>query len=371
MQLKDHTTEEIYSKFRKSWVTSWEKLLEKLSLQADLIHFHAYTAAIGPGLLMAARRGNPAIKIVASYHLPISCMKGTLLFGKTKKECRVTPTAMVCASCTISDKTNLPYFISRAIVNLLPRKNLPGLPTAARLPYLAGIFISSFRLLDESVDLWYVFSEQVSEVLLANKIEPGRIKLLRHGVNKYGAGVRAATARPVVVFLYVGRLDISKGFLTLLKAWETLEQSDLRELRVVGAVQNDNADILKAIQSVSHRTDIQFLGLKERNEVNEIMQEAQCTIIPSEWVETGPLVFHEAIAAGCDVIASNMGGCKELASLYKKKSVLFQAGSARDLSEKIKSFTFSDATEIVNSEEDHYRQVYNSSLDLWKAGKNS
>ena len=80
--MKDSSTTEIYSKFRLNWVSSWLVLLQKLPVkQWDILHMHANTAAIGRSLIKASKLHSKKIAVVASYHIPTSCVKGTLLYG--------------------------------------------------------------------------------------------------------------------------------------------------------------------------------------------------------------------------------------------------------------------------------------------------
>jgi hypothetical protein len=82
-------------------------------------------------------------------------------------------------------------------------------------------------------------------------------------------------------------------------------------------------------------------------------------IIPSEWVETGPLVFHEAVTCGCDIITSDIGGQKELAELYKGKSYLFKMGDKVSLKNVITGYKRGSAKEtyVPMSIEEHYDQI--------------
>ena len=87
------------------------------------------------------------------------------------------------------------------------------------------------------------------------------------------------------------------------------------------------------------------------------MQYVHCTIIPSEWVEIGPLVFHEAISKGSDVIAADIGGCKVLAELYSAKSNLFTAGNIESLQYAIGNFKYSGITLPIITQSENYKMV--------------
>ncbi|RZL45779.1 MAG: glycosyltransferase [Pedobacter sp.] len=127
----------------------------------------------------------------------------------------------------------------------------------------------------------------------------------------------------------------SKGFHTLLKAWLRLAQSGDRILWITGYPISEDKKTLALIQKTTARTDIVWLGTVDQQAIAKIYRAVNTVIIPSEVYEIGPLVFHEAIASGCKVISSDIGGCKELAAYYAERSVTFKAGNDEDLSIKI------------------------------------
>ena len=159
------------------------------------------------------------------------------------------------------------------------------------------------------------------------------------------------------VFLYAGRFDKIKGFYTLLKAWSSLNEEPGRVLKIVGENQTQNEDLNEVLRLLSKRSDIEWLGLQSPEGLAQIMKESQCVLIPSETIEIGPLVFHEAIAAGCDVIAADLGGCAELAKVYKSKTSLFASGNVKELATTISDFHFSGLTLPVNVEENNFKGV--------------
>lgn len=53
-------------------------------------------------------------------------------------------------------------------------------------------------------------------------------------------------------------------------------------------------------------------------------------VVPSIWLETGPLTLFDAFAAGTPVIGSNLGGIAERVR-HGENGLLFEAGSALDL----------------------------------------
>lgn len=370
--LKETTVTDIYRKRRSEWEISWNAVFKKLNISCwDLLHIHANTSAIGNSLIKGAKLHSPNIKVIASYHLPVSCVKGTLLFGNKMELCPVKPSVTICSACFTSDKKQLPLSLSKWIISVLPRLGNKKLPTQLRIKYLVKEFIHSFESFDKEIDQWHVFSEQIRSILLLNNIELNKVLLLRHGVNpvfNLNSDVSIVKRKNLkqTTFLYVGRFDKTKGFSTLLKAWCSLNETTDRILCIIGEQQNENKTFDKWMTIAEMRKDIKWFGRKESQEIAELMKEVHCTIIPSEWIEIGPLVFHEAIASGSDVIASDLGGCRELAKRYMEKSSSFEAGNVVALTKSIKTFNYSGVKLKVATDLQNYSSVFQSYSKLVK-----
>lgn len=368
--LKETNLTDIYRKNRTDWVNSWYAVFKKLPISYwDILHIHSNTSAVGISLIKAAELYSPKIKTIAAYHLPFSCVKGTLLFERRMELCEVTPSVEICSACFISDKKSIPLPLAKMVVKVLPDLQNEKFPTYLRIKNLVKEFIHSFDSFNKEIDQWHVFSEQIKEILLLNSIPKNRILLLRHGVNQYfhcdndSTIIERYNAKQTK-FLYAGRFDSAKGFMTLLKAWCGLKQSSDRILFIVGEKQNEDKSLDKWLGLAKKRNDIIWLGKMDQQSIPGIMKEVHCVIIPSEWIEIGPLVFHEAIASGSDVLASNIGGCKELGKIYADKTTLFKAGNPSDLAQKIINFEFSGKFLKVSDQLQNYHGVLNSYHNL-------
>lgn len=361
--LKDETTTEIYKKFRVSWVASWQEVLNKAQHETwDLLHMNAHTSATGEALVKATLLHSPGIKVLASYHLPVSCVKGSLLLGNTMQACNVKPGVAICTACFISRKQHWPLSFSKGITALMPSVQSAQLPTTIRLKYLVKEFINSFASFNSLIYGWHVFSEQVKAILLLNGITDDKIFLSRHGVNPvfYKEDINEVNERvnkKPVIFLYPSRAEKVKGFLTLLKAWCGLPERLDRQLWVTTEKQSNDVDIKKWIEVAAGRNDIKWMGAKTQEELAAIMRQVHCSLIPSECLEIGPMVFHEAIAAGSNVIASGIGGCLELHQYYPHCSQVFTAGNAESLAAKILAFEYKFSTEKPLCSKKNYEKV--------------
>ena len=128
---------------------------------------------------------------------------------------------------------------------------------------------------------------------------------------------------------YIGRLSSEKGIHTLLKAWRNIGDVPLK---IVGS--GDAQDDLIRFAD-ENNLPVEFLGLRPREEVLNIVRHAKLIVIPSEWYEGFPMVALEAYACGTPIVASRIGS---LAEIVKDgyTGLVFNPGDATDLSDKVR-----------------------------------
>jgi glycosyltransferase involved in cell wall biosynthesis len=127
--------------------------------------------------------------------------------------------------------------------------------------------------------------------------------------------------------LFFGRLSKEKGLLTLLKA---LENTNLK-LKIAGS-----GPLEKDVENyVSSFGNVELLGHKSGNELEELINDASYIIVPSEWYENNPMTVIEAFAHGRPVIGSDIGGIPE-AVIEMGTGFLHKSRSIDDLKISIK-----------------------------------
>jgi glycosyltransferase involved in cell wall biosynthesis len=125
------------------------------------------------------------------------------------------------------------------------------------------------------------------------------------------------------IFLYVGQIEKHKGVELLIHAFADLK-SNKCELLIAG----DGAESKKLeVRS----KNIKFLGRKNQDEVQSLMRQVNCLVVPSLCYENQPTVIIEAMQNGLPVIASNLGGIPEMLN----SEFLFQAGNRESLKNKM------------------------------------
>jgi glycosyltransferase involved in cell wall biosynthesis len=155
------------------------------------------------------------------------------------------------------------------------------------------------------------------EALLANDVPSEKLVLSRQGVGN-ATEVRSFARRNknpnVLRFGFLGRWDPVKGVDILVEAFRRVPESLNVELHICAtsagaASENYRRDVQRAAGG-DHR--ISFFPAKEHEEVGAFLVDIDVLVVPSQWLETGPLVVLEAFAARRPVIGSNLGGIKEL-----------------------------------------------------------
>jgi len=112
-------------------------------------------------------------------------------------------------------------------------------------------------------------------------------------------------------FLFVGRLEETKGIRKLIEAFIEFSKNNLDfELRIAGHGNDDYILELKKMVSAANLSNrIHFLGF--RKDVHDLMANAFALVVASRYEGFG-FITVEAMFNGCLVIGNNTGGTKEI-----------------------------------------------------------
>jgi len=157
---------------------------------------------------------------------------------------------------------------------------------------------------------------ELAEALRKNGIAGDKLVLSRQGIDRSFVprqnGRSSGTGKFRLGFL--GRCDPVKGLPFLLDAVSRLPRELPLELIVhtVANVEQDRRlrDTLMAKAAADPR--IKFLPPVAHQELPAVLAEFDMLAVPSQWLETGPLVVLEAQACGVPVLGSDLGGIAEL-----------------------------------------------------------
>jgi glycosyltransferase involved in cell wall biosynthesis len=133
-----------------------------------------------------------------------------------------------------------------------------------------------------------------------------------------------------LVFGFAGGVAKHKGVHVLVEAFNRVESENV-ELRIYGTY-DPKSNYFKELQSMIRNDNIKFMG--RYTDVREPYSEMDVLVVPSICYESYSLVVREAFICKIPVIASDIGALPE-AVQNGETGLLFQAGNARDLYEKM------------------------------------
>lgn len=157
-------------------------------------------------------------------------------------------------------------------------------------------------------------SQWVSDALSANGIAADKLTISRQAVSPLLAKAaaarlpRASTKELMVGF--VGRFEPYKGAHVLLEAMARIPQDAPIRLLLAGSGP-DAKYVRRLINASDSDRRIEFCGPISREELPDFLNRIDILAVPSNYMETGPLVVLEGHAFGLPVMGADLGGISE------------------------------------------------------------
>jgi glycosyltransferase involved in cell wall biosynthesis len=246
-------------------------------------------------------------------------MRGTMLYeGSSACDGKIEPER--CASCWLQSK-GLAAGIARHIAKLpagfRTLAHVPRIGSALAANGLAARRKTELHEIATLADRIVVPCSWLHGALLGNSLPQGKVVLNRQGVGHQlpdslmsGAKGNSETFR----FGFLGRWDSVKGIRILVEAFKGIP-ADLPVVLAICAVGSAKApekyqDDVRRSAALDRR--IRFLPPISHEKVGTFFAGIDSLVVPSQWLETGPIVVLEAFEAGTPVIGSDLGGISEL-----------------------------------------------------------
>lgn len=239
-----------------------------------------------------------------------------------------------------------------AVARLLRKKNVAKIASAGRIPPLShnagGRFLLSFFKKSDAI---ISMTDEIDGELEAIGVDQRKVKRIVNGVdgqrfhpydNEERTRIRSALNIDVdaPLLLFSSRLAADKGLRVLLDAWPEIHAKYAQAwLFIVGSGANQKNSIeeeAKRKAELNNLPHLKFLG--ETSTPEEFLGAADIFVFPSR-KEGFPNALMEALVAGLPVVASDIGGVREIIK-NQLMGRLFAAGNAEDLVKK--------ATEVLS-----------------------
>ena len=114
--------------------------------------------------------------------------------------------------------------------------------------------------------------------------------------------------------LYVGRVDREKGLDLLIKAIRYLNEDGMKcQAKIVGSGIKKHIEELKnLVENYNLASKIEFVGSIPNDNVVKYYQKSHVFVLPTRREEGHPMSLSEALCSGLPVVATRMGGIKEV-----------------------------------------------------------
>lgn len=305
----------------------------------DLVHLHAFTTGVSLRVVRAAKlRGIP---VVYTYHTPTAtCQRGTMMRWGVDP-CNGLMHLHDCARCALEGLLNRKSEVGglRSHVGKIAAQLLGSLPpaigrllgkfglrggalTGLRMTELVRLRHSTTKAMLAEVDHVVAVCDWVRQVLLRNGVPEAKMTLSRQGITLAPNSRRQKTPITkakrhsgsfVLRICFLGRLDPTKGIHILLQAIRSMPLATLK-FDIYGVAQGAaGRNYELTLRRLANGDDrINFIAPVAATEILATLTNYDLLAVPSQWLETGPLVVLEAFEAGVPVIGSRLGGIAEL-----------------------------------------------------------
>ncbi len=264
--------------YSRSAVKSVQRLLKNTTV--DIAHFHIYHGKLTASILSSVKKvGVPLIQTLHDYKL--TCPVATHLSSE-----------QICEACA-----------GKHFIRALPKRCNRGKLSRTALSVTES-YVSRFLGSVDKFDHFISVSHFHREKMIQMGVPEDKISTVHNFTDVSDFPVNYAGGDYV---LYFGRVDRSKGILSLIKA-----AMPLKHIPLYIAGEGEAASEVQQIVDENACQHIHLLGFKQGDELRDLILNSMCTVLPSEWYENCPMSVLESFAYGKPVIGTTIGGIPEL-----------------------------------------------------------
>tara|TARA_B100000575_G_C23122786_1_gene649998 strand:+ start:1037 stop:2332 length:1296 start_codon:yes stop_codon:yes gene_type:complete len=297
--------------FQSKEIPGFDKFL--FEFKPDIVHIHSLGSRTTLNHVKLIKKFGS--KILFTLHTPpCSCM-GNLL-NASEEICNGDLIDSRCTYFRLRSK-GIPHIIAKLVsfqdgwfLSPNMKNRISRLLTSRKLT--SNMHTSWLKLINE-VDYIHVLSNWGRDMLIRQKIDSNKIYLIRTaGPKKISSKKRLPMEDNFLRLVFWGRCNPQKGIHIVINSFLKLPKDLPISLDIYGPYWDNNKYSKELMKKINLDQRIKVLGNLSNNQLLKKLQNYDLAVIPSIWMETGPLSILEAFAAGIPVAGTNLGGIKEL-----------------------------------------------------------
>lgn len=234
--------------------------------------------------------------------------------------------------------------------------------TAGGIMIPMGVRRSYFRRVFERMDAYVSPSAYLASSYIKAGFNFHKMHVIWNGIDFHRFDRVEKVPSDKLRITFVGYFGIHKGVDLLIRAVGLLNNKNI-EINLIGTG-DEQGNYKKIATECGILHQLRFWGKLANQDIMNAYAETDIYCLPSIWPENQPVSITEAMACGIPVIASDLGGNKELVR-DGVTGYLFRPGDCEDLASKIRNFIddknliseYGSAGKSIMAQNEYCRQV--------------
>jgi glycosyltransferase involved in cell wall biosynthesis len=208
--------------------------------------------------------------------------------------------------------------------------------------HMTDLFADAWRSMVAQVDCIHIYADWVRDLMQRNRVPEEKLAFFRTGLPFVPPlhpplrkrGMEKSNSLNLAM---LGRCERIKGQETLIDAVQALPSAFNLKVSFFGPYWDQTDYGRRCLKKIASDPRFQAPELVPHAEIPERLAQADVLVVPSLWLETGPLVVLEGFAARLPIVGSRLGGIAELVR-HEETGLLFEPGNAGDLRRCLERF---------------------------------
>ena len=291
-------------------IKDFEELLENYS--PDIVHLHNFNSNCGLTHAKIIKKYN--IKLIISIHTtPCSCLGNNIFYENPKLDGLFHD--QCCTAIRLKHKglpaplANIISFQNGFPINVESKNKFAKLLTSRQLTNKLHRNYFEYLKLANKI---HVCSKWVEDLIYKQGFCKNKVTFIRAGIEKETfRHTRKLMEDGVLKLIYFGRCEEKKGIHIIIKAIKRLKNDFPIQLDIF--TQTWESEYCSNISKLINKDKkFKIFINHEKGEILHKLNEYDLVVIPSIWLETGPLVALEALSSRIPIAGTNQGGIKEI-----------------------------------------------------------